>query len=60
MNKSELNKSMMRWLNLAPDDDVSITECFEIINTCEPFRVSMFYVHFAPLMAIILDGLNNE
>ena len=55
MNKSEINKSMIRWLGLAPDDDVSITECFEIINSYDPFKVKMFYIHYAPLMALALD-----
>lgn len=54
-NTDKLLREMRSWLMLPPDDKTTMLECFEIANSYEKWKVEMFYIHFAPCMARVLD-----
>ena len=47
---------MKLWLNLSEDEDYTLLELLNIANSQEEWRVSDFYSHFTPLMALVIDG----
>jgi hypothetical protein len=55
MNKEQLEILMKRWFDLADEDNISIQDMFVRVQGYEKWKVEMFYAHFAPLMAQIID-----
>ena len=55
MNKEKLLILMKGWLNMSQDEDLTILQILGIINSHEKYRIEMFYMHFAPLMAQVID-----
>ncbi len=58
MNKEKLLILMKEWLHFAQEDDITILQLLGIINTHEKWKIEMFYIHFAPLMALVIDKSN--
>ena len=56
MNKEKLLTLMKEWLRLPQDDGITMLELLGYINQHEKWRIEMFYIHFAPLMAEIING----
>mgnify|MGYP003655428812 CR=1 FL=1 len=56
MNKEKLLMLMKEWLIIPFDDDLTILQLLGIINTYDKWKIEMFYIHFAPLMAQVIDG----
>lgn len=56
MNKEKLLILMKEWLGVYEDEDLTILQILGIMNSREKWKIEMFYIHFAPLMAQVIDG----